>query len=100
MLKYNVQKTLELSREGLLMEDEAACAKFLSSAPDMADLPEASAGPSEAGDTSAPGGDLRTTLDGTELTVATLDWFTFTAEDVRQLDVDLVLTAGELVVAF
>ena len=95
MLKYNVKKTLELARDGLVMEDEDACARFVASAPDLATLPEASAGPPEGGDTSDPGGELRTTLDGTELAVGALDWFAFTAEDARKLDVNLVLTAGE-----
>ena len=94
MLKYNVQKTLELAKDGLLMEDESACAEFVSTALSLDVLPEASTGPPQEGDTSDPGGDLRTTLDGTELTVGTLDWFKFSAEDAKKLNVDLVLTAG------
>ncbi|KAF0306305.1 Protein-lysine N-methyltransferase EEF2KMT [Amphibalanus amphitrite] len=93
MLKYNVNKTLELVKDNLVMEDDAACAEFVASAPDLADLPEASTGPPERDDTSNPGGDLRTTLDGTKLTVGKLDWFKFTAEDALRLDIDLVLTA-------
>ncbi|XP_037073906.1 protein-lysine N-methyltransferase EEF2KMT-like [Pollicipes pollicipes] len=90
MLKYNVLKNLELAEDDLPVVDESACAAFVSDAPASAPL-KPCGGPADGGATCV--GDLRMALDGTELRAGTLDWFTFTAEEARDLDVDLVLTA-------